>query len=408
MTAAEFPGPRSARPVTNPLSLTRLDTAVARLAAAFGIAFALQAISPMLGQIANLRPVWGLVLVGLFAALVFALVASITDGPVRAAHMSFAALYVLALVSWPFAVIEVSRAPTTSFFLYFVLTVATISATIGFGPRLGLLYTIVVPAIYAAVRITPQGGSVSLLLAVLDSVYAIILGGLITIIIVVLRRAATAVDSAQATALSRYSHAVRQHAIDAERVQVDAIVHDSVLTTLISAVRAETQEAKTLAATMASNAIGHLRDAAATGPEVEGEVSAAVVAGRIADAATTMAGHVAVRTHNPGSASLPLHAAEAMYSAAVQAIVNSFQHAGATAARWVEVREDGADALLVEVGDRGAGFDLEDVPVERLGVRVSIIERVASAGGHAEIASRVGGGTVVSLRWPAPGGADPR
>jgi hypothetical protein len=42
------------------------------------------------------------------------------------------------------------------------------------------------------------------------------------------------------------------------------------------------------------------------------------------------------------------------------------------------------------------------VPTERLGVRVSIIERVAGAGGSARIDSTRGSGTIVTVRWPAP------
>ena len=94
-----------------------------------------------------------------------------------------------------------------------------------------------------------------------------------------LRGAATQVDRAQQTALERYSHAVRQHAIEAERVQVDAIVHDSVLTTLLSAARAYTPEAKELAATMAGNAIGHLREAVAVAPDSDAMVPAVVLMG---------------------------------------------------------------------------------------------------------------------------------
>ena len=45
--------------------------------------------------------------------------------------------------------------------------------------------------------------------------------------------------------------AVRQHATEVERVQVDAIVHDSVLTTLLSAAGAGTPEEQALAARMA-------------------------------------------------------------------------------------------------------------------------------------------------------------
>jgi signal transduction histidine kinase len=46
------------------------------------------------------------------------------------------------------------------------------------------------------------------------------------------------------------------------------------------------------------------------------------------------------------------------------------------------------------------------VPDERLGLRVSIEERMANAGGAAEIASRPGHGTLVTVSWPADGEAD--
>jgi signal transduction histidine kinase len=54
----------------------------------------------------------------------------------------------------------------------------------------------------------------------------------------------------------------------------------------------------------------------------------------------------------------------------------------------------------VEVGDTGLGFSVLEVPVERLGVRVSIIERVAKAGGSVEVESTPGAGTVIDIRWP--------
>jgi signal transduction histidine kinase len=58
-------------------------------------------------------------------------------------------------------------------------------------------------------------------------------------------------------------------------------------------------------------------------------------------------------------------------------------------------------AVEIEVGDAGSGFDPASVPDDRLGVRRSIIERTANAGGHAEVRSTIGRGTVVVLSWPA-------
>jgi len=100
---------------------------------------------------------------------------------------------------------------------------------------------------------------------------------------------------------------------------------------------------------------------------------------------------------------MPVQAAEAVYSATIQAMVNSLQHAGKgpTVQRWLSMYGVGIDGIQVEVGDTGAGFMLATVPTERLGVRVSIIERVAGAGGSAEIDSAPGEGTIVTIRWPS-------
>ena len=389
----------------NPLSLVRVTTAIARTAAGFGVAFMLQSIPAMVDQLPNMNLAWSVVMVGaLVASLAFTGVASVIDRGLRIGHVAFAAVYLIALVSWPFAVIDPAKAPSSSYWLYYTLTIATAMATVGLGIRLATAYVVVVPLVYGVIRITPPGGGVTITQAVLDSVYAIILGGAITIITAILRNAASSVDRAQATALERYGHAVRQHATEAERVQVDAIVHDSVLTTLLSAARAETAEAKELAALMAGNAIGHLRDAVSEAPQGDAEISIAALANRIADAAGALSEPVVVDSDGVRPGRIPVAVAEAVYSAAVQAMVNSLQHAGPAHRRWAVVR-GGADDLVVEVGDDGAGFDPDAVPTERLGVRVSILERVASVGGVAVIDTAVGHGTVVSLHWPAPKGA---
>ena len=56
-----------------------------------------------------------------------------------------------------------------------------------------------------------------------------------------------------------------------------------------------------------------------------------------------------------------------------------------------------ADGLEIGVRDRGPGFDLAEVPADRLGVRESIIGRMRRAGGTASVARAPGGGTEVAL-----------
>ena len=61
--------------------------------------------------------------------------------------------------------------------------------------------------------------------------------------------------------------------------------------------------------------------------------------------------------------------------------------------------EVGPDMCEVFVKDRGDGFDLDEVPEDRFGVRESIIGRMTRVGGSAAVRSRAGG-TEVQLRLP--------
>lgn len=398
--------PAFGRPVRNPLSLLRVDAAVARLAAVIGVAFFLQAIPLLLNQLPHMSSAWNVAILALLiGALLACVVAATVKRMVRSTYIAFAIAYLIALVSWPFALLEAPPAgaeawsDNESYWLYMLLTIATAMASVALELPLAVVYTVGTPILYGLIRITEAGGKTDGYRAILDSVYSILLGGAILILITVLRAAAAGVDTAQQNALERYSHAVRQHATEAERVQVDSIVHDSVLTTLLSAARAFTPEAKALAATMASNAIGHLREAVAVAPDSEATVSGEMVAQRIVSAAESMSQSFTVRTHAETWCLIPVHVAEAAYSATVQAMVNSLQHAGNGVERWVDVRSHGHQEFTIEIGDKGAGFDPAVIPTERLGVRVSILERVASAGGQAQIRTAPGEGTLVSLHW---------
>lgn len=384
----------------NPLSLIRVDVAIARLAAVIGVAFFAQSIPLQLEQLPNMHPMWNLVTLGvLIASLAACCLAAIVRRVVRETYIVFAIAYLVALLTWPFAVLDASAASQNSYWLYFLVTIATTMASVSMELPVAVVYTVGAPVLYGIIRITPAGGEVDLVRAVLVSVYSIFLGGAILILIAVLRYPATGVDRAQQNAVERYAHAVRQHATEAERVQVDAIVHDSVLTTLLSAARAFTPEAKALAATMAGNAIGHLREAVTAAPDADVTVRDTAVASRITDAADAMSHPFTITTEGTGGGTVPLAVAEAMYSAAVQAMVNSLQHAGPGVRRYVEIRFDDGHGLRIRIGDEGTGFDPGAVPTERLGVRVSILERVTSAGGKATIDTAPGEGTVVTLAW---------
>jgi signal transduction histidine kinase len=86
----------------------------------------------------------------------------------------------------------------------------------------------------------------------------------------------------------------------------------------------------------------------------------------------------------------------ALAGAAREALVNAARHAGGEVTVYAEATPD---VIEVFVRDRGAGFDADAVPDGRLGIRESIVGRMARAGGAGVVTSG-DEGTEVLLRLP--------
>ncbi|MCS5734487.1 ATP-binding protein [Herbiconiux daphne] len=95
-------------------------------------------------------------------------------------------------------------------------------------------------------------------------------------------------------------------------------------------------------------------------------------------------------------ASVP--APESLLAAGREAMLNAARHAGGDVSIFVEVGPERIDLIVT---DRGPGMSLDAIPADRLGVRESIIGRLARAGGSAVIGpGRGGSGTEVRLSLP--------
>jgi signal transduction histidine kinase len=85
----------------------------------------------------------------------------------------------------------------------------------------------------------------------------------------------------------------------------------------------------------------------------------------------------------------------AMLQAAREAMVNAAKYAEAPSVSvYAEVE---GEHVAIFVRDRGKGFDLEAIPVDRMGVRGSIIGRMERNGGKATVRTAPGEGTEVRL-----------
>lgn len=180
---------------------------------------------------------------------------------------------------------------------------------------------------------------------------------------------------------------------ETERADIAAHLHDSVLQTLALIQRRADDPIQV--ARLARAQERELRSWLYTGPVGH----AATLAGAVA-----AVGHEVEDLHGVPielivTGDRPLDAdGQALVNALREALLNAVRHGEPPVSAYVEVGPRGVEAF---VRDHGAGFDLEEVSPDRLGVRESILGRMQRHGGSAKV-RRLESGTEVSLEMPVP------
>jgi len=243
-----------------------------------------------------------------------------------------------------------------------------------------------------------------------------------------LYRRATGADIAlaQADSDAREQYVVLSRNI--ERREHERLLHDTVLNTLTALARPGSTDAGEVVGlcrrdvTLMEYVLSDPGDPAEEAGRAYGGLLTAIEAIAIEMRARGLAVHVDVADGVPagaggpggdpapagpgGTPEVPVAVVVAVAHAVREALANVVSHAG-TGEAWVDVSlapgGEGAEpgGLQVTVRDAGVGFDPARVDPARLGLRRSIIERIADRGGRASIRSAPGEGTVVCLCWTA-------
>jgi signal transduction histidine kinase len=199
----------------------------------------------------------------------------------------------------------------------------------------------------------------------------------------------------------------RQRIREAERAEIAAHLHDSVLQTL-ALIQRQSDEPREVARLARGQERelrswlygpgGYRRSGAPDRPALEAGLTEALAAaaGEVEDTYALTVRPVVVggdRTLDDGLRALVLATREAM--------VNAAKHAGVDEVSvYAEVEPD---EVNVFVRDRGAGFDPDAVPDDRHGLADSFRGRMARHRGTVRLRTRQGEGTEVHLRMPVDG-----
>jgi signal transduction histidine kinase len=184
-----------------------------------------------------------------------------------------------------------------------------------------------------------------------------------------------------------------------ERADIAAHLHDSVLQTLALIQRRASDPASVarLARAQERQLRSYLYDEDARAGTLGAALTAAL------DEVEDLHG-VPVELVVTGDRQMDSHL-DALVKAVREAAWNAVRHAEPPVTAYVEV---GPTLVEAFVRDHGSGFDLDDVPDDRAGVRESIVGRMERHGGTARIRRRTDG-TEIELRLPVddPGSAPP-
>ena len=283
--------------------------------------------------------------------------------------------------------------------VWWYVGLASVSMAVRCGLRASfLIYLSILLVAWTAITMFEPIGGASFAGALQGSVYVALLAigfaGLVTL----MRNWADSVDEAHAGYLLGAIETARIDAIEREDQRVSALLHDKVLHTFLFAAAANTPAERLASVSLAAEAVDSI-EAIQTGAVPVGTTTPASLFLSIKQAALRLSPRIRVTMHASGLDPIPMEAAQAITEAALQAIENSERHSKCTVLE-LKLNSPEASVISVQIVDNGRGFRPDRVPRARLGIRGSIVNRMALVGGTAKITSILSVGTVVTLRWP--------
>ena len=344
-------------------------------------------------QIAHLAPWWMLVVGGgIVLASIGMMIASFVGWPLRSFSLSYVTAVTFGLITWP-AAWAADTVPTGSPWLWMCLGVASICLAVTTGTGWGFAYAVASGLLFAAVRMTPSGQNASLLGAFQDMIVLVMNASVVIVALGVVSNAFKQLDEAEAASRKEATDAAIEEALLDERHRLDGIVHDEVMTTLVSAAH---QNNDPHVAQQAQRAVERLAEAEQP-TEARLPVTGDQLTWLVTDVVSALVPQ-AKFTSQLHNLAVPQPVASTLGMVVREVALNVAKHSGAENVD-ITLTSPEPGGVLIAISDDGIGFVPEQVPKRRLGLQVSVVYRMWAIGGKAEILSSPGQGTVVNLSW---------
>lgn len=304
----------------------------------------------------------------------------------------------LSILLWPLFLADSSYfQPGVKPWIWWTVGIGILSFGLFVDWRLSGLFLTATSLGWIFLTLEDTGGAASYQSAIQDGVYLFLFAGSVMGMINLVRRGAKGADEANTKAIESAIEQARIDAVERERQRLDALIHDRVLNALLVAAKAQSVEDQKGAVQLAQAAIKTLQEALAE-PRLTPEVTTLGLFRALRNSALKLLPVIEVRTSAGGAEEISAIEAQVITQATLQAIDNAARHSAATEFRLI-LNSPAPGAIEIIVQDNGAGFRIERLPKDRLGLRTSVIARMESIGGSADIRTAPGAGTEIILRW---------
>jgi signal transduction histidine kinase len=305
---------------------------------------------------------------------------------------------VILILSWPF-VLNSGVPQDGSYYpwIWWGVDTGWTAVALSFSWRFALVYYVSLIGLMQLIFSLPMGGSHNVVILITDSFYTFLTNASISVIALMIRSAANRTDEANSEAIRAEVQQAEAEAKAKERLRLDGLIHDSVLTALISASQAKNVEEAKASAELAGTALRKLSEVQ-RGDMAQSPVYCSELFDSIILAANRIDPKIKTKKNCATIISVDAEAVSALTEATIQAIYNALLHAGPNASRELSLKSSNAGIKIV-ILDNGKGFRVSQIDKSRMGIKVSIIGRMEAVGGSAHVVSQPSQGTTVVLEW---------
>lgn len=380
-------------------AVRRIDRTIARVSAtSTALIVFLQAIPNALSEAEYLTPIglWlGIAMVG--SLIVAQVIGAWLGQNIVWLYFLFHTATFIGILTWPLVVRPEAHFPSgMQPWYWWLLAVATFHAFASLRITLAVISSLLLNIAWMLLSTTETFGNRPLAISLQDTLLAFFFGTVMGLLLLVLRQQTAKVDIGMEQRAETSASSARIRAAENERARMNALVHDAVLTTLIIGANADSPQERQRAAASAKHALNRLLyDVSEVAPI---EISVSAFFDSVARAASEVAPDLELVVEQNQELRIPGSVAAAFTQATIQAITNSVQHAGTVKSRQLRLSSTSTRFKIVVVDD-GRGFRESRIPKHRLGVRLSIRERISAVGGRVAIQSQPGQGTTITMIW---------